>query len=291
MKGSPPLIKALLLTSLILTVGRGLTLPFLAIFLSQQRGMLPGQTGLVLGASLTLAILLSLYGGYLVDNFNKQRLILCAMTCFALSFFILPFTTPIILLIVLMVVINFAYSLFSLTLKATLAEWLPVSERIKAFSANYTLVNVGWAIGPPLSVAMAATHPLSPFLLAGIVSLLATVLLGKAMPGFGPPPVNLEDHRQAAERQAPDFRQTLTILRQDRRLIWFTIGGTLGSLVASQFASCISQYLMVAFDPDFVYKVVGIILPVNATIVVTWLNQGSLCCGTLCYVSPSATAK
>ena len=88
MKGSPTLIKALLLTSLILTVGRGLTLPFLAIFLSQQRGMSPGQTGLVLGASLTLAILLSLYGGYLVDNFNKQRLILCAMTCFALSFFI-----------------------------------------------------------------------------------------------------------------------------------------------------------------------------------------------------------
>ncbi|WP_050747511.1 hypothetical protein [Sodalis glossinidius] len=67
----------------------------------------------------------------------------------------------------------------------------------------------------------------------------------------------------------PKFRQTLTILRQDRRLIWFTLGGTLGSLVTSQFASCISQYLMVAFDPDFAYKVVGIILPVNATIVVT----------------------
>lgn len=150
------------------------------------------------------------------------------MTCFALSFFLLPFTTPIILLIVLMGMINFAYSLFSLTLKATLAEWLPVNERIKAFSANYTLVNVGWAIGPPLSVAMAATHPLSPFLLAGIVSLFATVLLGKAMPGFGPPPVNLEDQRPPAERQAPNFRQTLTILRQDRRLIWFTLGGTLG---------------------------------------------------------------
>ncbi|AHF76500.1 MFS transporter [Sodalis praecaptivus] len=269
MKGSPPLIKALLLTSLILTVGRGLTLPFLAIFLSQQRGMTPGQTGLVLGMSLMLAIVLSLYGGYWVDRFNKQRLILCAMTSFAVSFFLLPFTASVILLIVLMGMINFAYSLFSLTLKATLAEWLPVSERIKAFSANYTLVNVGWAIGPPLSVAMASTHPLSPFLLAGILSLLATLLLGKAMPGFGPPPANSDDQRPPTERQTPNFRQTLTILRQDRRLIWFTLGGTLGSLVGSQFASCISQYLMVAFNPDFAYKVVGIILPVNATIVVT----------------------
>ncbi|CAK8742070.1 Na(+), Li(+), K(+)/H(+) antiporter [Sodalis praecaptivus] len=269
MKGSPPLIKALLLTSLILTVGRGLTLPFLAIFLSQQRGMTPGQTGLVLGMSLMLAIVLSLYGGYWVDRFNKQRLILCAMTSFAVSFFLLPFTASVILLIVLMGMINFAYSLFSLTLKATLAEWLPVSERIKAFSANYTLVNVGWAIGPPLSVAMASTHPLSPFLLAGILSLLATLLLGKAMPGFGPPPANSDDQRPLTERQTPNFRQTLTILRQDRRLIWFTLGGTLGSLVGSQFASCISQYLMVAFNPDFTYKVVGIILPVNATIVVT----------------------
>ncbi|MGL9774548.1 MAG: hypothetical protein ACR5LG_13100 [Sodalis sp. (in: enterobacteria)] len=69
---------------------------------------------------------------------------------------------------------------------------------------------------------MVGTHPLSPFLLAGILSLLATVLLGKAMPGFGSPPVNLEDQRPPAERQTPNFRQTLTILHQDRRLIWFT---------------------------------------------------------------------
>ncbi|CUX97362.1 putative sulfoacetate transporter SauU [Candidatus Hoaglandella endobia] len=268
MKGAPPLIRALLLTSLILTIGRGLTLPFLAIFLTQQRFMTPVQTGLVLGAGLTLAILLSLYGGYLVDSFPKTRLILCSMVCLGVSFFLLPLTASVIFLIILMALINFSYSLFSLSIKAILAEWLTVSDRIKAFSANHTLVNVGWAVGPPLSVAIAVKHPLSPFFLAGIISLMATLLLGKLLPNFGSTPQQKVEKSSSVTKQRYNFSQTLSILSRDWRFVWFILGGTLGSFVSSQFASCISQYLMIAFDPDFAYKVLGIILPINASIVV-----------------------
>lgn len=269
MKGFPPLIKVLLLTSLMLTIGRGLTLPFLAIFLSQQRGMAPEHVGLALGAGLSLAIVFSLYGGYLVDKFNKRRLIICAMTCFSGCFLLLPLTPSIMLIVVLIALINSAWSLFTITLKATFSEWLPVDDRIKAFSLNYTLINVGWAIGPPLSVAIAVTYPLAPFLLAGGLGLSTTLVLLKLLSSYGPPPAHLNAEVTAPAIPKPDFRQTLGILRRDKRLLWFTLGGTLGSLVCSQFTSCISQYLMVAFDAAFAYKVVGIILPVNAVIVVT----------------------
>ena len=89
-KGFPPIIKALVLTSVVLTIGRGLTLPFLALYLSRERGLPPGQIGLLLGAGLTLGILFSLYGGYLVDRFNKKLLIVSAMALFSLSFILLP---------------------------------------------------------------------------------------------------------------------------------------------------------------------------------------------------------
>lgn len=268
MKAFPPFIKALLFTSLVLTIGRGLTLPFLAIYLAEQRGLPQDNIGLILGAGLTLAIFFSLYGGYLVDRFNKRRLILSAMTVFCLSFFLLPFCSAVVELIVVVAVINCAYSLFSITLKATFAEWLSVEGRVRAFSMNYTLVNVGWAIGPPLSVMLAGHWPQTPFWLAGLLAGLMTLALARLMARYPQPAPQWDHNVAAAVTEKPNFRQTLGLLRADRRLLWFTLGGLLGSLVAGQFASCISQYLMVAFDAGFAYQVVGIILPVNAVVVI-----------------------
>ncbi len=266
-KGFPPAIRALLVTSLVLTIGRGLTLPFIAIYLAQQRHFAPERIGMVLGASLTLGIVFSLYGGYLVDRFNKRGLILCAMAAFALSFFLLPFSAGIVSMILLLALINSAYSLYSITLKASIAEWLTVERRIQAFSANYTLVNVGWAIGPPLSVALAHTSSVLPFYLSGLLAAAATLALAGLLPRYGHPPLAITQEDPSTEKV--NFRQTLAILRRDKRLIYFTLGGALGSLVVSQFASCISQYLIVAFDSNFAYRVVGIILPVNAGMVIT----------------------
>lgn len=269
MKGFPPIIRLLLITSLILTIGRGLTLPFIAIYLSRQGGMAPGKIGLVLGAGLTLGIVFSLYGGYLVDRFNKHRLILCAITVFALAFFLLPLGGGALLpMIILVALINSAYSLYSITLKASIAEWLTVERRIKAFSANYTLINVGWAIGPPLSVLLAKSSAVLPFYLSGVLAAAATLILAPLLPRYGRPQAQADNDKAAAVTEKINFRTTLDVLRHDKRLIFFTLGGALGSLVCSQFAGCISQYLMVAFDADFAYRVVGIILPVNAAIVI-----------------------
>lgn len=267
MKGLPPVIRALLITSLILTIARGLTLPFIAIYLSRRVGMSPEKIGLVLGAGLALGIVFSLYGGYLVDRFNKNRLIVCAMLLFALSFFLLPLGNGLLAMIVLVALVNAAYSLYSICLKACIAEWLTVERRIKAFSANYTLVNVGWAVGPPLSVLLAKSSAVLPFYLSGILALAAALALALLLPRYGRPPAQADF--SAPVPQKIDFRNTVNVLRHDKRLIYFTLGGILASLVGGQFASCISQYLMVAFDADFAYRVVGIILPVNAVIVIT----------------------
>lgn len=90
MKGFPSLINMLLASSLVLTIGRGVTLPFITIYLTEHFHLLPKSVGVIPGVSLTLGILASLYGGYLVDKFSKNRLILLSILLFALSFFALP---------------------------------------------------------------------------------------------------------------------------------------------------------------------------------------------------------
>ncbi|STI46535.1 major facilitator superfamily protein [Escherichia coli] len=85
------------------------------------------------------------------------------------------------------------------------------------------------------------------------------------------------------------------VLLQDKALLWFTCSGFLASLFSGAFASCISQYVMVIADGDFAEKVVAVVLPVNAAMVVTLqysvgrrLNPANIralmTAGTLCFV-------
>ncbi|EIP3769219.1 efflux MFS transporter YdeE, partial [Salmonella enterica subsp. enterica serovar Montevideo] len=60
-----------------------------------------------------------------------------------------------------------------------------------------------------------------------------------------------------------------SVLLRDKALLWFTLSAFLASFVGGAFASCISQYVMVVTDSGFAEKVVAVVLPVNAVIVVS----------------------
>ncbi|SQI35833.1 putative transporter [Serratia plymuthica] len=51
MKGFPPLIIALLASSLVLTIGRGVTLPFITIYLTGHFHLLPKSVGIILASA------------------------------------------------------------------------------------------------------------------------------------------------------------------------------------------------------------------------------------------------
>lgn len=268
MNGFPSLIKALLVTSLMLTIGRGITLPFMTIYLAEHLQLTTQWVGLVLGISLTLAIFTSFYGGYLVDKFSKRPLILICIALFSISLFLLPLYASKLWVIVFLAVLNSAYSILGIAIKACYADYLPVERRIKAFSANYTLVNVGWAIGPPLGVVAATSDSLSPFVISGLIAGLAATALGYMFYRWGMPQPLVDEQMQEAPQRLT-FRQTAAVLRQDKRLIYFTLGSTLGAMVFAQFAGYLSQYLITVADTDFAYKVIGAVMPVNAGIVIT----------------------
>ncbi|HEI8865707.1 MFS transporter [Serratia sp. AKBS12] len=266
MKGFPAQINTLLASSLLLTIGRGVTLPFITIYLTEHFHLLPTSVGIILGISLTIGILSSLYGGYLVDKFNKTTLIAVSILLFALSFFIIPWITQPGGIVAVLAVLHTAYAVLGITIKACFAEWLPVAQRIKAFSINYTLVNVGWAIGSSLGVLVAGFSPLLPFYLSGGLALLTVVIVNLRLRRLQAPPVVTS--QSDAPAVLPNFRQTAKILRQDRRLIYFTLGSTLGAVVFGQFTGYLSQYLITVSSADFAYRVIGLVMIVNACIVI-----------------------
>ncbi len=121
MKGMPPIILALLAGSLVLTIGRGVTLPFLTIYLTEHYQLLPKSVGIIMGASLAIGIFSSLYGGYLVDKFNHRTLITLSISLFALSFFLLPVLPQVSSVVMVIALLNASYALLSITIKACIA--------------------------------------------------------------------------------------------------------------------------------------------------------------------------
>ncbi|CNK21799.1 putative multidrug resistance protein [Yersinia mollaretii] len=264
MKGFPSRVTNLLIASLVLTIGRAVTLPFITIYLAEHFQLAPDKVGLVLGASLTLGIIVSLYGGYLVDKFNKKRLILLAIMIFSATFFALPWVEHPAWIILILALLHCAYSVYAIAIKACFADWLPVNERIKAFSANYTLVNVGWAVGPALGFLVVSIGPQVPFIISGTLALLVAITLK-----FRINNADMSLSSPTLSEPAPDFRQTFRILRHDKRLIYFTLGGMFSAIVFGQFSGYLSQYLITVADAQFAYQVIGAVMTVNAVIVIT----------------------
>ncbi|HAW6884792.1 efflux MFS transporter YdeE [Escherichia coli] len=275
---------ALLASSLLLTIGRGATLPFMTIYLSRQYSLSVDLIGYAMTIALTIGVVFSLGFGILADKFDKKRYMLLAITAFASGFIAIPLVNNVTLVVLFFALINCAYSVFATVLKAWFADNLSSTSKTKIFSINYTMLNIGWTIGPPLGTLLVMQSINLPFWLAAICSAFPMLFI------------------QIWVKRSEKIIATETgsvwspkVLLQDKALLWFTCSGFLASFVGGAFASCISQYVMVIADGDFAEKVVAVVLPVNAAMVVTLqysvgrrLNPANIralmTAGTLCFV-------
>lgn len=274
---------ALLASSLLLTIGRGATLPFMTIYLSRQYSLSVDLIGYAMTIALTIGVVFSLGFGILADKFDKKRYMLLAITAFASGFIAIPLVNNVTLVVLFFALINCAYSVL-LPCWLWFADNLSSTSKTKIFSINYTMLNIGWTIGPPLGTLLVMQSINLPFWLAAICSAFPMLFI------------------QIWVKRSEKIIATETgsvwspkVLLQDKALLWFTCSGFLASFVSGAFASCISQYVMVIADGDFAEKVVAVVLPVNAAMVVTLqysvgrrLNPANIralmTAGTFCFV-------
>ncbi len=249
---------ALLASSLLLTIGRGATLPFMTIYLNRQYGMSVDQVGYAMSIALTIGVVFSLGFGMLADKFDKKRYMLLAIVAFIAGFAAIPLSHHAGLVVLFFALINCAYSVFSTVLKAYFADTLAPAAKAKIFSLNYTVLNVGWTVGPPLGTLLVMQSINLPFWLAAICAAFPLVFIQLFV-------------RRVAVGESLDSPVAWdpSVLLKDKALGWFTLSNFLASFVAGSFASCLSQYVMTVASSEFAERVVAVVLPVNAAIVVT----------------------
>ena len=249
---------ALLASSLLLTIGRGATLPFMTIYLTRQYAMTVDTIGYAMSIALVIGVLFSLGFGILADKFDKKRYMLIAVAFFICGFVAIPLVHSVVLVVFFFSLINCSYSVFSTVLKAYFSDTLAPTTKAKVFSLNYTFLNVGWTIGPPIGTLLVMQSINLPFWLAAICAAFPLLFIQRYVERLKP-----------AEITDTPVAWSPSVLLRDRALLWFTLSGLLASFVGGSFASCLSQYVLAIGDSSFAEKVVAVILPVNAAVVVT----------------------
>lgn len=254
-----PLIRRLLICSLTIVVSRAITSPLLTLFVSDKLGLNQQDVGLLLGIAVFVATLLSLYGGYIIDRFEKRRLLILSMASSAVGLVLLTFAENLYLTTITLIVTETASSLFLIGSKAILSDNLPVGQRAKAFSLSYTLTNIGYAVGPMLGVLIAGASTSAPFLIAAAIAFFSIFL----MTGIAKDPA-----RSPVGGQGQSFLKTLITLKNDRTLILFTAGCLLSTVVHGRFTFYLSQYLLVTSNPQHTMEIMAALLACNAISVI-----------------------
>ncbi len=275
LKAYPCEIRLLLLGSLLLTVSRAMTLPYVVLYLDQRFGLNAGSIGLVIGSSLLLGTAVSMYGGHVVDRLPRMRLLASSIAVFAACFVLATLASQVWLFLVALTMLNASYAIIDIATKAYFGDTLASEQRLTAFSIKYTLTNVGFALGPMLGVALARINTLYPFLASAALALgflLFFVARGR-----------VKEPARGQILTSGNFMTTLTVLLGDRRLVLFVFGGLLSAIVFGQFTAYLSQYLLATTTPAFAYQVVSQIVTINAIVVITlqytvgkWLSQRHL---------------
>jgi MFS family permease len=259
-----PLIRRLLICSLTIVVSRAITSPLLTLFVSDKLDLNQQDVGLLLGIAVFVATLLSLYGGYVIDRFEKRRLLILAMLSSAIGLVLLTFAENLYLTTATLIVTETASALFLIGSKAILSDNLPVGQRAKAFSLSYTLTNIGYAVGPMFGVLIAGSFTSAPFLVAAAIAFFSIFL----MTGIPKDPA-----RAAAAVQAQTFLKTMITLKNDRTLILFTAGCLLSTVVHGRFTFYLSQYLLVTSDAQHTMEIMAALLACNAISVIALQYQ------------------
>ncbi len=180
--------RLLLAGVLLSSVGRGLTLPFLFIYLTDVRGLSDAAAGLVIGWFGAIVMVLAPVGGTLMDRFGARPVAIFSLLGQVAGSILLAYAvTPALVFVALTVVAAGMAS--SWAGNATmLASLTGEHERQKAFGLQFALLNLGIGLGGVIAGTFVDVRRPGTFeaiyLLDGFTYLIPLAIL-LAMPSVG----------------------------------------------------------------------------------------------------------
>ena len=160
-----------------------MVLPFLALYLTQERGFTTAQAGQTLALYGLGAVVASYFGGWLCDRVDPLAVMKWSLALTGLSFLALGHLESRLAISAMVIVWSFVGEVFRPANLAALAAASDPGERAQSFALMRLAVNLGMTLGPTVGGFLALRDYGWLFVADGVTCLLATGLLLIAFPG------------------------------------------------------------------------------------------------------------
>lgn len=235
-RGSHPVVKMILIGTVLTYTGLGLIIPYFAIYLGEYTSLSISQTAFLIGAGSLAAMFGGFLGGTISDLIGRKSVMIVSLSLS--SFIILGFTLHSFstLLMVLTVLKGLSLSLFDPTSKALIGDLTESEKRLGTFTLKYFCGNLGFAIGPLIGTFLGFTELSTlPFNIAFGIFFGYSLLLNFVL-------IRYRITKIEGQTEKLTFRTSMVALGKDKKLLLFLVGGMLATAVHGQFSVTLSQY-------------------------------------------------
>jgi MFS family permease len=184
-RGLPRAFWVLFAGTLVNRVG-GFVLVFLAIYLTEVRGLTATQAGMVISAYGLGAIGGGPLGGALSDRIGRRPTLVASLIGGGASMLVLGFVTRPATITAAATVTGLLYEMYRPVVAATVADVARADDRPRAYSLLYWAVNLGASIAPVLGGFVAARSYRALFVADAATTAMYGVILWAALPETRP---------------------------------------------------------------------------------------------------------
>ncbi len=163
----------------------GFVIIFLAIYLTEVRGLSPSEAGVIISAYGFGAVFAGPIGGALSDRIGRRVTLVASLVTGGISMIALG-RAGAAGLPVMAAITGLFYEMYRPVVSATIADIVAPSNRARAYSLNYWAVNLGASVAPLLGSAIAARSYQLMFVIDGLTAVAYGVLLLLALPETQP---------------------------------------------------------------------------------------------------------
>ena len=235
LKGLPRAVWVLSAATLINRAGT-MVRPFLVLYLTDELGFSPSRAGLALGVYGVGAIIAAPLAGRLSDRIGPMPVIRMSLILSGILLFIFPFARSFGPVLVVTLVWAIATELFRPANLAIIADVVPVEQLKPAYALSRLAINVGMSIGPAAAGLIAAKSYKWIFVVDGLTTLAAALVL--ILTPFHLP------HRPAPAEGSGSGSLLNALVLDDRRMVFFLSALFLTGIVFFQIEGPLPLFLV-----------------------------------------------
>ena len=214
------------------SVGFGMAVPFIAIYLTDTIGASNTEAGAVLALWAVVGLVGQPVGGMLSDRVGRRPVILGGLSVAGCAAMAWAFVGDVWSVAVLTVLWGIGNAVFEPAAGALVADVSPRELRTEAYGLLHVVNNAGFTLGPPLSALVVWVSSLrGAFFVAGLTILAYLLIAWRALP---------ETRPEASEHDEPArFREAL----RDRLLVVVMVGSGIAAFIYALFESAVPVFV------------------------------------------------